>query len=55
MEWGKLAGFYLWDKGDICVFHQVHGRTQVLKLIHQNRYKEFSGCFSIFNNDRRSA
>lgn len=53
MNWERMAGFYLWDKGDICVIRKVHGRDQVLKLIHQNRYKEFLGCFSIFNNDRR--
>jgi hypothetical protein len=48
----KMAGFYLWDKKDICVIRYVHGRPQVSKLVYQNRYKEFVGCFSIFNNAR---
>ena len=51
-DWDRLAGFYLWDKGDVCVFRQVHGRTQVLKLVHQHHYKEWNGCFSIYNNAR---
>lgn len=52
IDWERLAGFYLWDKGDVCVFRGVHGRTQVLKLVHQHHYKEWQGCFSIYNNAR---
>lgn len=52
-NWEQLAGFYLWDKGDICVFKEVFGRVQVLKLVHQDHYKEWNGCFSIYNNARR--
>jgi hypothetical protein len=52
LDWERLAGFYLWDKGDICIFREVFGRIQVLKLVHQHHYKEWQGCFSIYNNAR---
>jgi len=47
-----LKALKLFNEGTVCVWREFEGKPAVLKLEQQNRFKEFNGCFSLYNYAR---
>jgi len=44
-----LYALSYWGERTVCVWRKFDGKPAVLKLDNQSSYKEWSGCFSLYN------
>lgn len=45
-----LYALSYWGQGTVCVWRKYEGKPAVLKLDSQSSYREWSGCFSLYNH-----
>ena len=45
-----LYALSYWGQGTVCVWREWQGKPAVLKLDNQSSYREWNGCFSLYNH-----